>query len=71
MADNGVTPRIEGQADPELVALVDAARVMVDNGRQGPSCYYIHSFVSLKHDLGSNDHCALCCLSRALEPYRE
>ena len=53
------------EADDALDALVEAARIMVDNDRAGPMCHY-HGQA---HALGSHPLCALCQLHNALAPY--
>lgn len=45
----------------DIVALMSAARVLVDNGRQGPTCCYGRK----PHPLGTPG-CALCDLHNAL-----
>lgn len=62
-----MTPVMDVPDDQELDALLDAARIIVDNGRQGPTCCY----AGRTHDLGTNHNCALCRLSRALKPYTD
>ena len=62
-------------ADPALDALIEAARIMVDNGREGGACYYRlwaapPSFQALRqHPIGSDPTCTLCQLYRALAAY--
>ena len=52
-------------ADPALDALIEAARIMVDNGRSGDACCH----KQVVHQLGTCDWCALCQLYRALAAY--
>ena len=53
------------QSEP-VNALVKAAQIIVDNGRQGDTCCYQQPAHPL-HTIGSNKHCALCELHNALE----
>ena len=55
------------EADDALDALVEAARIMVDNDRQGTMCYYRGAV----HYVGENPKCALCQLHNALAPYTD
>ena len=55
-------------ADPALDALIEAARIIVDNDREGPTCYYQPVAVGA-HPIGTNDNCALCRLYHALAAY--
>jgi hypothetical protein len=57
-------------ADPALDALIEAARIMVDNDvdndRGVATCYYGQYPA---HPIGTNDNCTLCQLYRALAAY--
>lgn len=53
--------------DDNVDTLVAAARVVVDNARSGDVCCYKER----THTLGTSAHCAMCLLSRALEPYSD
>lgn len=57
------------EKDEALVELVDAARVLVDNTRQGQQCYYLWSPDVKSHKLGTRRDCALCQLAKALEVF--
>lgn len=57
----------EVEDDPELDALVHAGQVTVDNLTSGPTCYGGRT----AHTKGSDTHCHVCCLYRALLPYSD
>jgi len=56
--------------DPALDDLLNAAAVIINNARQGPTCYYQYP-ARTPHTLGSDPSCALCVLASAVRVYTD
>ena len=59
----------DGTHDDELVALVDAARAVVDYHVYADDACHYRIFTYGAHPIGTRRDCAMCRLATALEAY--